>query len=337
MENLKSILDIDIPQTLYHYTDANAFMGMITKHEFWASHIRFMNDYTEFKLAKDKFIKMIPEFINGKFPSGATSPEKVVKDFECLTGKIDVFIVSLSEKEDELNQWRAYGKSIPNYSLAFNKDSLVENSFIISKKEEIIQHIEDYVYKSKRDPISRILLPCIYDKAEQEKLLKEILEDSYRKVSEKKETSIEFTKYIARKFIFYAPLIKNNDYVDEKEWRIVVIFDEHDQRLEEKRQREENNKSIIKDGTLYLDKLLESKNEKSEKIDFRCNGSYFIPYYKLGFKDNNCIEKVFIGACPDYDTVYESVEYMLRKNGIGLKRIKDEAIIQKSKLAYRNW
>lgn len=337
MENLKSILDIDIPQTLYHYTDANAFMGMITKHEFWASHIRFMNDYTEFKLAKDKFIKMIPEFINGKFPSGATSPEKVVKDFECLTGKIDVFIVSLSEKEDELNQWRAYGKSIPNYSLAFNKDSLVENSFIISKKEEIIQHIEDYVYKSKRDPISRILLPCIYDKAEQEKLLKEILEDSYRKVSEKKETSIEFTKYIARKFIFYAPLIKNNDYVDEKEWRIVVIFGEHDQRLLEERNRKEIEENIVKNHTLHIDKLFESKEVKPEKIEFRSNGSYFIPYYKLGFKDNDCIDKVYIGACPDYDTVYESVEYMLRKNGIGLKRINDENLIQKSKLAYRNW
>ena len=76
---------------------------------------------------------------------------------------------------------------------------------------------------------------------------------------------------------------------------------------------------------------------KKEKIEFRSNGSYFIPYYKLGFKDNDCIDKVYIGACPDYDTVYESVEYMLRKNGIGLKRIKDEAIIQKSKLAYRNW
>ena len=39
----------------------------------------------------------------------------------------------------------------------------------------------------------------------------------------------------------------------------------------------------------------------------------------------------------DYDTVYESVEYILRKNGIDYNRIKDENIIQKSKLAYRNW
>ena len=326
MENLKSILNIDIPQVLYHYTDANAFMGLITKKEFWASHIRFMNDYTEYKLAKDKFIKMIPEFINGKFPSGATPPGKVIKDFEWLTGKIDVFIVSLSEKEDELNQWRAYGKSTPNYSLAFNKDTLVENASIISTKEEIIQHIEDYVYESKRDPISRILLPCIYDKSEQEKLLQEILEDSYRKVSEKEETSMEFTKYIARKFVFYAPLIKNNDYVDEKEWRIVVLFDEHEEMIKEKNEFD----TAISKGSFIMD-------QKKEKIDFRCNGSYFIPYYKLGFKDNECIEKVFIGACPDYDTVYESVEYMLRKNGIGLKRINDEKLIQKSKLAYRNW
>ena len=94
---------------------------------------------------------------------------------------------------------------------------------------------------------------------------------------------------------------------------------------------------IVKNHTLHIDKLFESKEVKPEKIEFRSNGSYFIPYYKLGFKDNDCIDKVYIGACPDYDTVYESVEYMLRKNGIGLKRINDENLIQKSKLAYRNW
>ena len=52
MEILKSILDIEIPQVLYHYTDANTLVGIITKKEIWASHIRFMNEYTEFNFPK---------------------------------------------------------------------------------------------------------------------------------------------------------------------------------------------------------------------------------------------------------------------------------------------
>ena len=337
MEILKSILDIKIPQILYHYTDANAFAGIITKKEIWASHIRFMNDYTEFKFAIDKFKELIEEFIKGKKIVDKTSSEEIIEKFETLIGKIDVFIFSLSEKKDELNQWRAYGKSIPNYSLAFNENKLVQNASIISTKDEIIEYIERYVYKNGHNPISKILLPCIYDGEKQNNLLKEILEDSYKKALEKKDFITKFTEFISKKFIFYAPLIKNKDYIDEKEWRIVVLFDEYNQYVTEKKKKQENKINILKDDTDSLDHFPKFRNARVEKIEFRSNGSYFIPYYKLDLKNIDSIQRIYIGACPDYDTVYESVEYMLRKNGIDYNRIKDEEIIQKSKLAYRNW
>lgn len=322
MEILKSILDIEIPQILYHYTDANAFLGIITKKEIWASYIRFMNDYTEFKFAIDKFKDLIEEFIKGKKIEDKASSKEIIEKFETLIGKIDVFIFSLSEKKDELNQWRAYGKSIPNYSLAFNENKLVQNTSIISTKDEIIKYIERYVYENEHNPILKILLPCIYDEEKQNNLLKEILEDSYKKALEKKDFITKFTEFISKKFIFYAPLIKNKDYIDEKEWRIVVLFDEYNQYVTEKKKKQE-------------DKI--NRDLEVEKIEFRSNGSYFVPYYKLDLKNIDSIQSIYIGACPDYDTVYESVEYMLRKNGIDYNRIKDENIIQKSKLAYRNW
>ena len=83
MEILKSILDIEIPQILYHYTDANAFLGIITKKEIWASHVRFMNDYTEFKFAIDKFKDLI-KFIKGKKIENKTSSKEINLT---LTGK----------------------------------------------------------------------------------------------------------------------------------------------------------------------------------------------------------------------------------------------------------
>lgn len=109
-----------------------------------------MNDYTEFKFAINKFKDLIEKFIKGKKIEDKSSSKEIMKNFETLVGKIDVFIFSLSEIKDELNQRRAYGKSIPNYSLGFNENNLVQNASIISTKDEIKKYIERYVYKNEQ-------------------------------------------------------------------------------------------------------------------------------------------------------------------------------------------
>ena len=94
--------------------------------------------------------------------------------------------------------------------MGFNENNLVQNASIVSTKDEIIKYIEKYVYKNEHNLILKILLPCIYDEEKQNKLLNEILEDSYEKALEKKDFVTKFTEFISKKFIFYAPLIKNN-------------------------------------------------------------------------------------------------------------------------------
>lgn len=318
----------DNPEYLYHYTDAGALLGIIQNKEFWASYIRFMNDNTEYDLAKKILFKKLPNFIKTNFGKGDSLVSSITNNFEAMIRRIDLFIISFSEKENDLDQWRAYGKSTPNYSLKLDVNLLTNKADILYKKEDIKERINSYVYSTGCPTISKVLMPCIYDTNSQEALIDEIIQDSFEHVKSHNEDEIKFADYIARRFVYYAPLIKNEVYKNEKEWRIVILFNEHDQRLEEQKQGEENKKN----HTLDFD-----VKEKVEKINFRTNGSYFIPYYKMKFSNNDCIKKIYIGPCPDSETVHESVEYMFRKNGFGLKKINDEAIIQESGLAYRNW
>lgn len=196
------------------------------------------------------------------------------------------------------------------------------------KKNAVKERISSYVYSTGCPTISKVFMPCIYNKEDQEMLMDEIILDSFNHMKEYDEDENKFVDYIARSFVYYAPLVKNEVYKNENEWRIVILFNEHDRRLEEQEQGEENEKN----HTIDL-----NEKEKVEKINFRTNGSYFIPYYKMKFFNTDCIKRVYIGPCPDLATVHESVEYMLRKNGFGLKTIIENEIIKESGLAYRNW
>ncbi len=336
---MKELTDIlrNAPKNLYHYTDAGTLLGIIQNKVFWASYIRFMNDNTEYDLAKEILFNRLPTFIKSNIRDDSSLVKRIKLNFEDMIKRIDLFIISFSEKENDLDQWRAYGKSTPNYSLKIDVTSLSKNSNILIEKNAVKERISSYVYSTGCPTISKVLMPCIYDKEDQELLINEILLDSFNHIKNYNEDEIKFTDYIARRFVYYAPLIKNEVYKNEKEWRIVILFNEHDQRLAEQKEIDEKKKSVIKDNTLSLDKLIEVQNNKVETIDFRTNGSYFIPYYKMNFYNVDCIKKIYIGACPDLDTVYESVEYMLRKNGFEIKKIKDDKIIMDSGLAYRNW
>ena len=324
MEELRRRLIKNVPSSLYHYTDANAFLGIIQNHEMWASCIRFMNDYKEYTIAKELLVKKLTIFVQENFRKGAKTIEETLKEIDSIENSIDMFIISFSEKKDDIDQWRAYGKSIPNYSLSFHTKKICKSADILIDQEQIFDRIKTYVYSdNKYPPVSKIMMPCIYDSKIQEDLISEILQDSYEYITTNKKSYEDFITSVIKRFVYYAPIIKNKDYVSEKEWRIIVLFDEERQKIEQL----ESDKKDLNDELIDFDK-------KYEKIDYRSNGSYFIPFFKLDFIDLDCIDKVYIGACPDYKTIYESVKFLLQKKGMD---VYNKDIIQKSKIAYRNW
>lgn len=104
-----SILSVDPPSELFHYTSPSALVSISQTKEIWASRAAYMNDASEHVIAYETIGKVLRDEIDG-----ASAKEEV----EYLEGLLDMaracsggagtFIVSLSEIGDLLSQWRAY-------------------------------------------------------------------------------------------------------------------------------------------------------------------------------------------------------------------------------------
>ena len=184
------------------------------------------------------------------------------------------------------------------------------------------------------------LLPCVYDDETQNNLIDEIantvLQNSYE-IDEKL-----IAKKIARTLIFYSPLIKHRMSEDEKEWRIIIVYEKSYKPFfsREDLQKELNatNNEYGRDRLNYAmdcfkDNECRLKKDK-ELLGFRMGKSYIIPYYKFKL-EKEAFEGFIIGACPDYNSVKESTIYFLSKNGFTYEESKK--MVKKTKNPYRNW
>lgn len=103
MENYENLFNKSAPNFLYHYTDGNAFQNIMKNGELWASHIRFMNDYTEEFLALDKIIELLDKRVGSLDLDIEKLKKKIRKYFEEEISRKGIFILSFSEKVDDLN------------------------------------------------------------------------------------------------------------------------------------------------------------------------------------------------------------------------------------------
>ena len=145
------------PNILHHYTDAAGLKGIVESGTIRATHIAYMNDASEYlhavgllldqirdakKVRTDKDQQALLEEMDA--PVANTKPEHVAP----------YFVVCLSEKENSLNQWRAYGRGEGGYSIGFDTKRLAH---AIGKHDAI-------------------LAPALYDRNEQAKLVLSLLD-----------------------------------------------------------------------------------------------------------------------------------------------------------------
>ena len=361
LEKLKEMLNNDLPDCLYHYTSRDSFIGIMKNKEFWASHIRFMNDLEEERLAEKKLVEQLDiVFKNENKYIVEELKEKVVTVIRNEIRNKGIFIISLSEQNDELNMWRGYGNKIPSYCIELssekfiaqfksepnsNGDKLNSKMFKISDILNNDELLDDSIFRvwtfgDKKE--KTYLLPCLYTVEDQNALMREIIVDSksYLDRLGNKVTEKSLSEEIAKRFIFYAPIIKDSHFKTEKEWRIVILYEKSVEPkfskndLEEKLKNAENEserKRIEHEIEEYEDNLGRLK-EDEELLNYRFGNSFIIPYHKFKF-NTDCITKVTIGACPDKESVEESTIYFLQqvafKNG--------DSIVVSSEIPFRCW
>jgi hypothetical protein len=214
-----------------------------TSKAIFATDVRFLNDRTEFIHAREVATHVIAETAEygaNFFPARDHSKKVVDLAFErgmLSASRIQVFVASFSEAEDQLSQWRGYAQGSSGVSLAFDLTGL-------------------------RPPVHTdtlvTLAPCVYHTEEKKKLLREALshfvgeaqgywnsafkaaEPSFRAGSrttgqaiiDKIMSSPEFTADITRAVVKtqadllrIAALSKDESFHEEREWRLVLPVD----------------------------------------------------------------------------------------------------------------
>lgn len=187
------------PEHLYHYTSTEGFLGIAQNNKMWASHILFMNDRSEFSYAFEMSRDIIRKLEQGKKLSYKPNLELQRSFAFLLDGNIekeDVYIIPLSEKQDDLNMWKKYTDMSPGLCLELDTGKLGNT---ISQNNISIGRV-------------------IYNADEQRGFLKSIILEDVEKAHDKS----SYSNILYNLLLNAAPLIKHPAFKDEKEWRIII-------------------------------------------------------------------------------------------------------------------
>jgi hypothetical protein len=241
---VNSYINKPIPGTLWHYTSHAGFQGIISSKKIWASEFRFLNDRQEFFHTKELAVKLIdeePESTGEAFPARDTlrSAVNIVFNSGYLNAeRLRIMVASFSEEGDLLSQWRGYADNSRGVSIGFDLRGLRPPSEV-------------------RTTVT--FAPCLYSQTDKSALLKTVfghyrdrLQDWWDSIvkNARKESHAgtnpnpEFIRQVIAAhqkeldatiaychanlqfdFLRIAPLLKDESFCEEKEWRLVLPWE----------------------------------------------------------------------------------------------------------------
>jgi hypothetical protein len=186
---------------------------------------------------------------------------------------LNICVCSFSEERDSLSQWRAYASKSSGFAIGF--DGLFLDS---------VAKINKW-----------FLAPCIYNEEEKISLVDAII----NKALEEKDAE-KAADHLSQYLQTYAPILKDNSFRDEREWRLI---------------------SPVLSCT-------------KPNFDYREGSSMLIPFYRLPLQNTEqkfLLHEVVIGPTPNPVQSERSVMTFLARNGIY------DSPIEQSKVPYRSW
>ena len=271
--------DTEVPDSLYHYTDAGGAIGVLGG-QFWATHHRFLNDPAEVTVLAQTLRKFY--HVDGVQPSDGVFPDPSFDSADdvkmhmlglALSPSIEpaqtpAFIVSMTTKRDDLSMWRSYGADGRGICIGLATSALEQ-----SVRRE----------PPKGDPPA-LVLPVIYDSKRHLRLAKTIVQHwwllSLPTIMNETDQKTRIKLYTAASMSlaslirFFGMFCKPETFSMEHEWRAVAI------------------------GPAEL-ALPDSQSSESEwTVHFRSARSIAIPYVKMPFS-LEAVTSVIVGPSAD--------------------------------------
>jgi hypothetical protein len=210
-ESEANIFGQELPQReLFHYTSAEGLKGIVSGRSLWATNIEYLNDTTEFKHGEEVMRKIVASRKRGTKGDRREFFDTLEKSPSFFKAE-DVFVISLSEANDLLSQWRGYTPSNCGFCIGFDPQNLTSASWVLDKME---------------------LVRCIYEADDQNELGKTILDScledwvKQREAERREANTFRNLSSIASFKIystFAAAAMKHCTFAEEKEWRLLGL------------------------------------------------------------------------------------------------------------------
>src|SRR5690349_8458329 len=117
-----------LPRILYHYTDAAGLEGMLRNGNLWITDYRFLNDRSEVIHSKALARDVILERLGGATERHLRKLYEDVLRFQDAEAAYVPFVFSLSEKRDDLSQWRGYARDGQGFTIGLCTHSVYKES-----------------------------------------------------------------------------------------------------------------------------------------------------------------------------------------------------------------
>ena len=274
-------------ETLFHYTSQEGLLGILGSKVLWATHILYLNDRKEFWQAFDVAITQIEESATQTGDPEEKALLERTKRKVLQPNSEAAYVASFSEDGDSLSQWRGYGGDGNGFSIGFSRVELEELAKLGGWR----------------------LNRCIYDEMTQSRKISELLDlmtDPEANVPPRRirADGVEeiYVMLPEDKFSInlslLAPLLKNNAFSEEMEWRLSVV-----------------------EGMIF-------------HPHHRAGQSMLIPYCQFPLSENGgltCIKHITIGPGPHAELSQKSLNSYLRSIGCG------HISIRLSEVPYRTW
>jgi hypothetical protein len=203
-----------MPDILYHYTSLNTFNEIIKSSEddsieLRATHIEYLNDLSEFKIAITTLLEMLiahESSLGGEELKGFSNLSDIKKLDPILMQwhEMPPFISAFSEDSDSLPMWNTYANKSLGIAIGFDSKKLSE--------------------QLKRENIN--LIKCIYDVEKVKNQLNENIKDLYNSFMMVSDEGVAL--YAGQKSSIYdsirmlSSITKNSSFSYENEWRAIL-------------------------------------------------------------------------------------------------------------------
>lgn len=204
------------PGTLYHYCSLQTFQKIMENKSIWLSDVSKSNDSKELAWIKNECQKYISQswitYLEAKKKNEFAGVR--TEDFEKFQEALELikdydaskcWVFCLSEKKDDLGQWRGYADDGQGISIGFQRDLFELIETIAHRADE-----NEELYFKKIKYSQKDIKEFLYDYAGMSEINEKLTS----------EEAMEIYKKIAVLTIWNAPFFKNEKFRDEKEWRI---------------------------------------------------------------------------------------------------------------------